>query len=273
MYGIPLLAREWIRKSWLHLVSSRTFYDFSIVFWSIFFGKKVSERVPALSKIWPVKRYSKRYISPEWRNSLNIVYIKEFWWEFWLPATFFHGFIAENCLKKVPLKFADSSKIFNLLHKQKRSGRRDAHSIAWSGRGAIKRRLGSKEMVWLRLSLEAERLYILFFSLRCTTTNLYTWKCSSSLCLLITFNIFWVPMWPPAGTKNFESSTLRFIIGKTLLFGKIFCSRIDVFYLAPGCELLKPCCFETAFAKQRLDSIGFCDDKIFFSAKLSLKLG
>ena len=64
--------------------------------------------------------------------------------------------------------------------------------------------------------------------------------------------------------EKFWVEYFKIIYRENTAFWEFFCSRIDVFYLAPGCELLKPCCFETAFAKQRLDSIGFCDDKIFF---------
>ena len=79
------------------------------------------------------------------------------------PRFFVMDLLPKIVSTKVPLRFADSSEVFILLHKQKRSGRCDAPSIAWNGRGGIQRRLGCWKMVWLRYSLEADHFFKLFF--------------------------------------------------------------------------------------------------------------
>ena len=89
-----------------------------------------------------------------------------------MPVLTARDLLSWICWRKLPQnKFPQNltTPVFILLfsscrtNKKKRGWRRDAHSIACSGRGAIQRRLGSKEVVWLRLLLEAEPLFKLFF--------------------------------------------------------------------------------------------------------------
>ena len=157
---------------------------------------------------------------------------------------------------------------------EKRSGRRDAHSIAWNGRGGIQRRLGCWKMVWLRYSLEADHFFKLFFP---SAANYYDfihlWIFFHCVSPKNPQHLLSAHVTSGLHEKSFSRVLSDYLWRKQGFLRRVFVSGLVFFYLAPGCELLITCCAETAFAKQRLDSIGFVTTNFSFSAKLCLKLG
>ena len=151
-----------------------------------------------------------------------------------------------------------SPKLFILLYKQKeQTALRDAYWIAWrssrkffSVRSVVYRRSG------LRLSSPGKlpQVCVCYYTLASP-------RCPCDLGV------------PP---KIFESNFRRIFIlginGFPRLSGKIFVSGFVVLYLTHNCQLSEPRCPETAFAKQRLATDDFWDEKTFFPSKLFVEV-
>ena len=125
--------------------------------------------------------------------------------------------------------------------------------------------LGLRLVLWPKYSRCSAFFSIVFALGDNFTAALITLKIASSVCLLLSFTLSWVPMWPRGAP---ESLLVEFSENNypenTAFFLKIFVSGFVVLYLTHSFQISKPRCSETAFAKQRLASADFWDDNIFF---------
>ena len=87
---------------------------------------------------------------------------------------------------------------------------------------------------------------------------------ASSVCLLCPLSLLGVTMWPRSCAKSLIVVFAENFYRENRPLGKIFVSAFVVLYLTHSYPLLETRCSETAFASQRMASVYFYEEKIFF---------
>ena len=119
----------------------------------------------------------------------------EFWCKFWLWAVSSHIFSAENCEKR------RLCWLFRKLVSRCTKNNSELRLVILTGlppeaTERLSDYLGRRQVVWPRYSLDEEQLFFQF------TTTLVIWTIAWSVCLLLSFSLSWLSMWPQGCAKN-----------------------------------------------------------------------